>query len=186
MLWQPLFGQIVDVESLQRRQIFSDFLEISFVAKLVQKLCYILMGQIPSCEALLYSKSNLPVLAVTTSKDFKIGPSTTEIRGVSKSPRTLNNPVHQSDARMQAAFYYYGKSRHEVPCAYEVELFENMKRASSNSSIVNTDVTNFNRTYARQRAEPDRLINIKRRSSERGDSVPLRTIGALELRRVRS
>ena len=32
-------------------------------------------------------------MAITTSKDFKIGPSTTELRGVSKFPRTLNNPV---------------------------------------------------------------------------------------------
>ena len=93
MLWRPLFGHIVEVESLCRCQIVSDFLEISFVAKLVQKLCYILMGQTPTCEALLYTKSNLPVLALTTSKDFKIGPSTTEIRGVSKSSLTLNNPV---------------------------------------------------------------------------------------------
>ena len=29
------------------------------------------------------------------SKGFEIGPPTTEIRGVSKSPRTLNNPVFQ-------------------------------------------------------------------------------------------
>ena len=77
--------------------MFTDFPKISSVVKLVQKLCHILMGWFPTCEALLYTKSNQPVLALTTSKDFKIGPSTTEIRGVSKSPRTLNNPVGQPE-----------------------------------------------------------------------------------------
>ena len=71
----------------------ADFPVISFIEKLVHKWYHTLMGEFPYCEAFLYTKSNLPVLALTTSKGFKIGPSKTEISRVSKRPRTLRHPV---------------------------------------------------------------------------------------------
>ena len=93
MLWQPLSGHMVDMESFCRHLIFLHFLEISFVVKLVTTLCHIEGESFPTCEALFYTKSNLPVLALTMSKGFEIGPHTTEIRGVSNMPRTLRHPV---------------------------------------------------------------------------------------------
>ena len=42
---------------------------------------------------LLHIKWNLPTSTITNPNGFKIGPSTTVIRGVSKVSWTLNNPV---------------------------------------------------------------------------------------------
>ena len=46
-------------------------------------------------QALLYLKTNLPVSLFTHSKGIKIGPSSQELKGVSKFPRTLKHPVDQ-------------------------------------------------------------------------------------------
>ena len=46
-----------------------------------------------TCQALLYTKPNQPVMTITIPNGFRIGPSTTEIRGVSKCPLAVNNPV---------------------------------------------------------------------------------------------
>ena len=44
-------------------------------------------------QALLYLKTNQPVCLFTHSKGIKIGPSYPELRGVSKCPLAMNNPV---------------------------------------------------------------------------------------------
>ena len=61
--------------------------------KIGQKVMPYFEGIVSHLQSIIIQKSNQPVLALTTSKDFKIGPSTTEIREVSKLPWTLNNPV---------------------------------------------------------------------------------------------
>ena len=48
------------------------------------------------------------------SKGFEIGPPTTEIRGVSKSPRTLNNPVLYEDIVLEGESK--AKERESVLC----------------------------------------------------------------------
>ena len=52
-----------------------------------------LQRYLTTCQALLYTKPNQPVMTITTPNGFRIGPSTTEIRGVSKCPLAVNNPV---------------------------------------------------------------------------------------------
>ena len=46
-------------------------------------------------QALLYTKQNLTVVTITTPNGFRIRPYITEIRGVSKLPLAMNNPVDQ-------------------------------------------------------------------------------------------
>ena len=46
-----------------------------------------------TCQALLYTKQNLTVVTITTPNGFRIRPYITEIRGVSKLPLAMNNPV---------------------------------------------------------------------------------------------
>ena len=48
-----------------------------------------------------YIKKNLRHLAITTSKDIKIGQPGPELRGVSKCPRTCGHPVVKSYRRGQ-------------------------------------------------------------------------------------
>ena len=46
-----------------------------------------------TCQALLYTKPNLTVVTITTPNGFRIRQYITEIRGVSKLPLAMNNPV---------------------------------------------------------------------------------------------
>ena len=74
-------------------QIFMIYLEILYVQQIGQKYMPYLKEYLTIYQALLYTKQNLPVLTITTPNGFKIGSSTTEIRGVSKVSLTMNNPV---------------------------------------------------------------------------------------------
>ena len=51
------------------------------VPKSVQKSWHILEGYFPTCKPSRYTKQNLRLLTITTSKGFGIGPSSTEIGG---------------------------------------------------------------------------------------------------------
>ena len=46
-----------------------------------------------TCKPSRYTKQNLRLIAITTPKDFKIGPFSTEIGGGSNITRTLKHPV---------------------------------------------------------------------------------------------
>ena len=47
----------------------------------------------PTCKPSRYTKQNLRLCTITTSKGFRIGPSSAEIGGGSNMPRTLKHPV---------------------------------------------------------------------------------------------
>ena len=68
-------------------------IHFSFVAKSVQKLCHIGRGYLTTCQALSYTKPNLPVLAFTMSKGFMISQPSPEKRGVPKVRRTRKHTV---------------------------------------------------------------------------------------------
>ena len=52
----------------------------------------------------LYLKKNHPYSAITTSKDFVIGPPRHEKSGVSKLSRTFGHPVDNKNPRENALF----------------------------------------------------------------------------------
>ena len=66
------------------------------VLKSVQKSWHILEGYFPTCKPSRYTKQNLRLLTITTSKGFGIGPSSTEIGGGWIIYRTLKHPVGDS------------------------------------------------------------------------------------------
>ena len=68
-----------------------------------------LQRYLTTCQALLYTKPNQPVMTITTPNGFRIGPSTTEIRGVSKCPLAVNNPVVQVIAVWQGGWGMYSE-----------------------------------------------------------------------------
>ena len=86
---------------------FADFLFLS--SKRGPKFTQYFQRYLTTCQALLYTKSNLTVMTITTPKGFKIGPSTTEIRGVSKVTLAMNNPVHETFSPQ-----YRGQRLHEL------------------------------------------------------------------------
>ena len=86
------------------------FLKRCFRSKIDQKYRPYLQRYLNIYQALLYIKWNLPILTITNPNGFKIGPSTTVIRGVSKVSWTLNNPVllHQLFlAKSQAKYLHH-------------------------------------------------------------------------------
>ena len=85
-------SKVIEFVLISKKVIFR-FLRNVIYCKICPKFVQYLQRYLATCQALLHTKQNQPLMTLTMPNCFKIGPCLQEINGVWKLTLGLNNPV---------------------------------------------------------------------------------------------